>query len=252
VMLINQVGRLITDYYSIKKLNENSFKIIYLKQPIQTPGYEREKINRDINDKKLDNSISRSRTRIFEYSMCNKFEYFITLSLNGEKKNRYELKPFIKDLGQFIRDYRKKYKVDIQYILIPEKHKDGAWHMHGLIKGIPESHLHINDNGYLDWKAYKDKFGWISLGKVKNQEAVSKYITKYITKSFNSNMGVIEKEQKLYYVTRGLKKPEVIKKGSLPTRQLEAIPWTYKNEYFNECLCNKKTLQQHFNIDLDY
>ena len=67
--------------------------------------------------------------------MCNDFDYFITLTLNPINIDTFDLDNFIRTFGQFIRDQRKKYSWgDIQYLLVPEKHKSGSWHMHGLIK----------------------------------------------------------------------------------------------------------------------
>lgn len=227
-------GKYIIDYYNIKKLNEDMYKVTYSKMPIKRAGFEEEtNLNRgrNVNEEKLANNIARARTRIFEYAICNEFKYFITLTINDEKLDRYNLKEYIKKLGQFIRDYRKKYGVDIQYLLIPEKHKDGAWHMHGLLKGIPEEHLTINKNGYLDWKNYKERFGYCSIDKVKNQEAVSKYITKYLRKSLGKDGGVTDKESKLYYCSRGLKRPQKKKEGTLTRYQLEKIPFKFENDY---------------------
>ena len=227
-------SRYITDYYNIKQLNDDIYKIIYCKLPIKRAGFE-EKRNykrpRDVHSSKLVNSIARARTRVFELAICNDFDYFITLTVNDEKLDRYDLGEYIKKLGQFIRDYRKKYGVNVQYLLIPEKHKDGAWHMHGLIKGIPKEHLRKNKHGYLDWEEYKKRFGYCSIDKIKNQEAVSKYITKYIRKSFDTDRGVSEKESKLYYCSRGLRRPQKKKEGTLNGYQLDKIPFNYENEY---------------------
>ena len=227
-------SRYITDYYNIKKYNKDIYKITYCKLPIKRAGFENKanfKRSRDVNDSKLSNNVTRARTRVFELAICNDFEYFITLTINKEKLDRYELKEYIKKLGQFIRNYRRDYEADIQYLLIPEKHKDGAWHMHGLIKGIPKDHLYINENGYLDWENYKKRFGWCSIDKIKNKEAISKYITKYVRKSFDTDRGITEKESKLYYSSRGLKRPQKKKEGTLSRYQLEKIPFSFDNEY---------------------
>ncbi len=226
------------NYYNIKKYHDSYYRLTVFKVAIKNPGFEEEykeckyKKNKIESEGKLDNNIIRARSKVFEYALCNEFDYFVTLTLDPKKYNRYDLDGFIKDLGQFIRNYRRVHGLDIQYLLIPERHSDGAWHMHGLMKGIPEEHLHINGNGYLDWKAYKDRFGWISLDKVRNKEAVSKYITKYITKEqFGKSMN--EKHKKLYYVTRGLKQAEVIEKGTLTSaeRVPEGEVEVFENDY---------------------
>ena len=135
-----------------------------------------------------------------------------------------------KDLGQFIRDERKRTGSNIQYLLIPEQHKDNAWHIHGLIKGIPKEELVINKYGYRDWLRYSKKFGYCSIDKVKSQIAVSKYITKYVSKSL-SDTTEREKEKKLYYNSRGLKRAIKVNQGTLPSFELERIPRDYENDY---------------------
>lgn len=222
------------NYYSIKKYTNNYYKLIVFKVPKKNSGFEVEKVglkykSEKKNDGKLDNNISRAKSRIFEYALCNNFEYFVTLTLDKTKMDRYNLEEFVKKFGQFIRDYRKKYKANVQYLLIPEKHKDGAWHMHGLMKGIPEDHLTINRNGYKDWEEYSKKFGYISLDYIKNKEAVSKYITKYISKSLYGN-GVTAKNKKMYYCSRGLKTAEKIKEGTYYSSGND-IFFDYENEY---------------------
>ena len=215
--------------------------------PIKRAGFEDDRkveFKRDVNKEKLSNNIARARTRIFEYAICNNFDYFVTLTVDGIKLDRYDLGEYIKKLGQFIRDYRKKYGVNVQYLLIPEKHKDGAWHMHGLIKGIPKEHLTVNKYGYKDWEEYSKRFGYISIDEIKNQIAVSKYITKYISKSINNGGGVTEKESKIYYNSRGLKRPKKINEGTLTSYQLNNIYFDFENEYIKSITLNKKEYER--------
>ncbi|NLZ55007.1 MAG: hypothetical protein GX892_18040, partial [Thermoanaerobacteraceae bacterium] len=134
-------SKVINNFFNVKKYNDDYYKVVYFKYPIDNFQDEGKERKRDVNEIKLKESISRSRSTIFEYSMCNEFEYFVTLTLDKKKYDRYDLDAYIKDLGQYIRNLRRKYKADIQYLLIPELHKDGAWHLHGLIKNLPSDDL---------------------------------------------------------------------------------------------------------------
>lgn len=207
-----------------------------MKYPVKNRGFEDccsvssflKKEEDSIGGGKLLNNLARARTKIFEYAICNNFEYFVTLTLNCDR-DRHDLSSYIKDLGQMIRNYRRLYDVSIQYLLIPEQHADGAWHMHGLLLGLPESHLRKNENEYMEWPYYTDRFGFMSIDKIKNHLAVSKYITKYISKNMKNTE--IEKNKKLYYVSRGLKRPEKIKEGTLYSETAETVPWDFENDY---------------------
>jgi len=169
-------------------------------------GKEKEKESDEIG--KLRNNISRAKNKVFEYAKCNKWDYFATLTLDKRKQDRYDLQAYIRDLGQFIRDERKRTGCDIKYLLIPEQHKDAAWHMHGYFYGIPETDVQINSHGYYEWSRYSKRFGYCSLDEIKDKDRCDNYITKYISKEMGGL--AIEKNKKLYYVSRGLSTAEVL------------------------------------------
>lgn len=248
-MLVKTTSRALQNQYIIKKYNENCYKLILFKTNIKPSGYEEDKkheiVKYEKSEGKEENNISRTRSKIWEYSTCNKFDAFITLTLNKDKMNRYDLDAFIKALGQFIRDNRKRKGSDIEYLLIPEKHADGAYHMHGLIKGINTDELKAftlkdkipmkiknlikQGRTIYNWIPYSEKFGWVTLEEIHNQEAVSKYITKYIKKDIG--VSVSEKHKKSYYCSRGLKKAEIIKKGTFPTAIRNALQFNFENDF---------------------
>lgn len=181
--------------------------------------YDRNSVNRSkVNDEKLDNNISRAKSTVFELALCNDWEHFITLTLDQKKYNRYDLQNYIKDLSQFIRNQRRKHSSDIKYLLIPEPHQDGAWHMHGFLHGLTKSMLIENAHGYMDWQDYSKKFGYCSIDRIKHKDKVSAYITKYISKDFNA--GVLKLNAKMYYCSQGLQRAETIKKGLLKPQHL--------------------------------
>jgi hypothetical protein len=202
------------DVCIIKKYGNRGYKIT-LCHRLRKKGFEVELTERSaVNAKKLDNNISRARNKIFEYAYCNEWDYFVTLTIDKDKYDRSDLKTYYKDFSQFLRDCRKKYNSDIQYLFIPELHADGvSWHMHGFLKGLSSDALSINSNGYLDWFDYRKKFGYISMDKIRNTEACAKYITKYVSKKLSDC--VTELNAKMYYCSRGLQEAEEIKRGFL-------------------------------------
>lgn len=173
------------------------------------------------NENKLLPSIQRSKKTVMEKAICNEWTWFCTLTLDKEKYQRDDLKKFIKDLSQFIRDYRKKYPdYKLHYLLIPELHSDNVnWHMHGLFSDLPIDDLDVHplrkeaEKGYVVWKPYNKKFGFSSLGVIKDRTKTALYITKYITKDLNNTS--IELNNKLYYCSRGLKTAEMVSQGIL-------------------------------------
>ncbi|MEA4896597.1 MAG: hypothetical protein VB064_15240 [Oscillospiraceae bacterium] len=183
-------------------------------------GYGKEDIKE--NDTKLDNNFSRARSMIKQYGLCNDWDYFVTLTLDKEKYNRYELGKFKSDLIRFACDIRKKYKkVDnrrLSYVFVPENHKDGAWHMHGLLYGVPESAVcpfvkgkhpdYLVDHGFLNWPDYAAKFGFVSLGVIRDKVGTVLYTTKYINKDIKALADM--KGNHLYLHSNPLKKAEKV------------------------------------------
>ena len=91
---------------------------------------------------------------------------------------------------------RRKNK-NFKYIFITEKHKDGAFHFHGLVKDLE---LYPNVNGYLSSKVF-DELGFNSFSPIKDYNKCCNYITKYITKDCIRN-----ENNQIYISSRGLKK----------------------------------------------
>lgn len=190
------------------------------------------------NDYKLSNNISRAITTCRNIALSNEWDYFITLTLDSEKYDRFDLSKFHKDLSSFFKYLNRKFTCCIKYLLVPERHKNGAWHMHGLIRGIPLSCLSINDNGFLSFIPYSNKFGYCSLSPVVSSVAVSLYITKHLSKQIKS--GVIDLGQHLYYHSRGLDHGVTI--ALLPATKLpdnfvfqyESEDKSYKSSFFED------------------
>lgn len=196
-----------------------------------------------VNSSKLEESIIRTKNKIFELAFCNPWDWFFTGTLNPNKQDRTDLELYHKQLTQWIRNYNRINNTNIKFLLVPELHKDGkSWHVHGLLYGLPKEHLKqfkIGDNmgkGLADkvikgdvvynWLPYFNRFGFCDLEPIQNHEAISKYITKYINKDLANS--VTELDAHKYYHSRGLKFAEVIKKGSMNWADIEP---TYKNDY---------------------
>lgn len=157
--------------------------------------------NETITDKEEIDRISLSRTKrhIKEICLCNSFEYFFTSTVNSKNADRFSLQ----EVQDNIRKLCKKIKrnnFDFKYIFITETHKNGAFHFHGFIKGIPQNDIYINSNGYLS-SHYFDSLGWNSFEKIRDYNKACNYITKYISKSCIKN-----ESNQIYFCSKGLKK----------------------------------------------
>ena len=202
------------------------------------------KINESDGEKKLMNNISRARNKILEYVLCNDFVFFVTLTLSPEKYDRENLPQFIKHLSKFINNYNSRKNANIQYVLIPEQHEDGAWHLHGFIMGLPYDRLEllkVDGDRKLPYKIlnklkdgqlvytfpeYEKRFGYNLFEPIRNKKASALYMSKYLTKDISRN--VKELGNHLYYCSKGLKKAEIVKQGQFLDSEFE---FEFSNQY---------------------
>lgn len=160
---------------------------------------------------KFSQSYCRARSMVLQYALCNKWDFFITITVNPDDFDRWSLDEIYKYMSQWFRDYRKKYGYNIRYVLVPEHHKDGAWHFHGLISGICPSDVtafvpgihpqKLIVAGYKNFPLLGAAVGYVSLSELRNPVGAAFYVTKYVTKE-HARSGFYEH---LYYCSRGLK-----------------------------------------------
>lgn len=179
----------------------------------------------DYCDNGFDNNLARRKRRVKEYALCNHWDYFATFTLSEGKQDRFDLARFYKSFNDWVSNYNKKFGCKLVYLLIPEQHKNGAWHAHGLLSGLAPASLCENEYGYLDLPYYRKRFGFISLSPIKDHFACANYITKYITKDCERcNLG---RGQNGYLVSRGLNLSERLDDVLIP----ESFSSSWSNEW---------------------
>lgn len=243
-MLLNDLAAqsLVGPTFNVYKYNNNLYKVVHFPRPrllLASGEVDRTKKGRD---RKLDAAVSRARKNVLELALCNPWDWFGTFTLDKQKYNRYDLEKFHKDFTQWIRDQRKKTGKAIRFLLVPELHEDGAWHMHGLMYDLPElvSFRDLRalygwkvpdklvDGNYLCWLDFHAKFGFCSFGAVRDPVAVSHYIAKYVTKSLDDSGVAVGKH--LYYCSRGLDRSVLHSQLFEPSAELAAL-CTQKYEF---------------------
>lgn len=178
------------------------------------------------------------------------WEYFITLTFDGTKVDRYNFDTCMCKAGQWFKNQHKRYANDLKYLYVPEMHQDGAWHIHGVIADV--GNMKIEDSGRVSIgsKAYVRnehnsqyptiynlsgwKYGWSTATVVKDAHKVSTYITKYITKELCG----VTKNKRRYYRSRNISEPKET------TFVVEGTP-AEKEEFI-------KTLADSLGVDLIY
>lgn len=88
--------------------------------------------------------LRRARTAVSDICRCNDFRYFVTLTLDQKKVNRYDVREVTKKLKVWLSN--EVQRRGLKYVLVPERHKDGALHFHGFFNAA----LPVVDSGTID------------------------------------------------------------------------------------------------------
>ena len=180
--------------------NDNDFRIVKIKSCKESGFEEIKKSNFiDYNNEEIQRiSLSRTKRNIRELSLCNNFQYFCTFTIDSQKCDRFSLDICQNKLKKILHKIKRINK-DFAYLIITEKHKNGAFHFHGLMKNIND--LYINENGYLSSEIFSKELGFNSFDKIKDYSKCCNYITKYISKDCVKNS-----HNQIYISSRGLNK----------------------------------------------
>ena len=190
------------------------YRIISIK--LKTNNQIIAKSQKSLNDKKLKNNIIRAKNNIQNYALSNNFKYFITITIN-QKYDRYNLDILRLNFSYIIKEINRKHNLSVKYLIVPEQHKNGAWHFHGFLTEDIQQVIYYNQYGYKSIKELEN-LGFHNIDEVRSIEKCSNYVTKYISKNLGDN---IEISKHSYFASKGLLKPQLV----------EDI--IYNNEYFN-------------------
>lgn len=144
--------------------------------------WARERADKDAQN--LARSQRRARTAIYDLARCNPMSMMVTLTLNQRKISRYNYDRIIPTLNAWLSN--RVQRKGLQYILVPEYHKDGAIHFHGFFNSALElKNSHKKDKqgrpvyNLPDWS-----LGWTTAVILdSNYTRACRYVCKYIGKS---------------------------------------------------------------------
>ena len=79
----------------------------------------------------------RARARVRDLALCNPFRWFVTLTLDKNRVDRYDMDQVTPRLNAWLSNQVQRR--GLAYVLVPERHKDGAIHFHGLFNDALEA-----------------------------------------------------------------------------------------------------------------
>ena len=176
-------------------------------------------------DAALDRAKRRARSCVRDLGLANEWTWFVTLTLDKQRVDRYDAAAVTRKLNQWLDNHVRR--DGLAYVLVPERHRDGAIHFHGFFNGA----LRAVDSGTVSLPGSKrprrprsatERAAWLVAGghAVYNlpqwtlgfttaialygaRRAAVSYVCKYLTKAQEKIGG------RWYYSGGALRKPEV-------------------------------------------
>ena len=152
----------------------------------------------------LQRSVRRSRASISDYVRCNSFELFVTFTFDPKKVDRYDLLATYLKMKHWLGNQGRKYE-DFKYVIVPEKHKDGAIHFHALVSGykgiLKKTNVIQNNKRVFNITGFR--FGFTNAQYLDDDMAkTTAYLCKYITKDME-----LVSNRRRYWASKNLVKP---------------------------------------------
>lgn len=241
----------IRGWQKLKFINSNT---VILYSPSNPSGNSNAGWKLAQNMSNTDKARLSSKQHAYEKALANVdlWEYFATFTLDRTKQDRYDFKKALTHITKFLQ-YR-----HVKYFMVPERHKDGAWHFHALLSAEIGPHLANFEgkalkNRYIKsciaegkpikhCKAYTESFGYNTIEPCRNKERCTHYMTKYVLKTFDDpNFERVSRRR--YFCSTGLKSPVIVMPNdiNLDEFEVEALSKYTEKVYLRRAGSNSST-----------
>lgn len=188
--------------------------ITYIDGNIADKDNNDNKLNFDNGVKDKERSLYSSKNRtinsIYDIARSNEWEYFLTLTFNPDKVDSFNYEEVTKKLSKWLNNFKSRYAPELKYIIVPELHKSGRFHFHGLISNIGSASFvdsgKKDKSGNVIYNLGNYNLGFSTVTIINDVRRVSSYIGKYITKDLCATTF----NKKRYWCSKNLDKPEIL------------------------------------------
>lgn len=195
-------------------------------------GWLDEDSEKERKTESLRTSLSRTKRTLYELAACNPWLFFVTITLDPQRWNRFDPEGLQKAFSDESKRWRNRQVKGVKpyagyrYLFVPEPHENGAVHVHGFVTLIPEPQLAPYTLGEVNSAAplpeyvcdkvragepifhcteWERLFGWNTVVPIDDPDRAASYITKYITKS----LGALDAKTRIWH-SRGLQRARLV------------------------------------------
>lgn len=158
------------------------------------------------DESSIKRSMRRTKQVVHDLAKSNDWEYFFTLTFDPMKVDSFNYEEVTRKLSQWLKNIRKKCP-KLKYIVVPEHHKSGRWHFHGLFVNCDDLKFvdsgKKTDKGQPIYNVDNYRYGFSTAIRLSSIDAITTYITKYITKELCE----LTRSKKRYWASRNCDRP---------------------------------------------
>ncbi len=152
-------------------------------------------------------SANRTLNKVYYLARSNLWDWFITLTFDPLKVDSLDYDACTDALKNWI-DVSRRLCPGMRYLMVPELHKSGRFHFHGLFAccdalGFVDSG--VRSAGQVVYNVGNYHLGFSTATRIQDNGRVTKYISKYISKE----LCAASKGRKRYWASRNLDKAAV-------------------------------------------
>lgn len=188
---------------SVKEERWNCDEWGEIPEPKKRERKDDEEIDRE---RSLRVSADRSLNMVYKYARANVWEWFFTLTFNPEKVDSFSYEEVTEKLSKWLNNMRRTCP-DMKYLVVPEKHRSGRYHFHGLFANVDGLRFvdsgHKDEGGNVIYNVGNYSLGYSTATRVQDTGRASSYLSKYITKDLME--GTFGKRR--YWASRNLDLP---------------------------------------------
>lgn len=142
----------IEHFARLKEYPQGGYELMVCSEPVfRETGWEarerdcapRKRHDDDTSAGDDDRARRRAAAKVREIALCTEFKYFVTLTLDAARVDRYDISAIMRKVSAWLDNNVRRH--GLAYVLVPELHKDGAVHFHGFFNAA----LPVTDSGTL-------------------------------------------------------------------------------------------------------
>lgn len=197
-------------HLKIKEFPDGSFQFLYSDREDLCPSCRKSVFEGlEVARKEVENS-RRAVQKVYDLARSNHWDYFLTLTISDSYADRYDYDSCA-DLAKKYTDVLRHR--DCKWLMVPEQHKDSAYHFHALVQGLlpltearsPYTGNLLKDkSGRQIYNVDNYRYGYTTVTQVGDEHKASSYLTKYLSKKIE-----VPKGRKRYWASKSLDRPVV-------------------------------------------